>query len=108
MQKRQTEKRKHSITHYLMKGPEAVERRLAKLEEDLKVWEGRIKHLTSVSFHLTRKFGPTKLIPRATSAMRDLATRTVQELRSERDALKALVGEHLRPWETKKSGPAPI
>ena len=91
-----------------MKGPEAVERRLIKLEEDLKVWEGRIKNLSSMSCHLTQKFGPTKLIPRATSAMRDLATRTLVELKEERDSLRALVGEHLRPWETKKSGPAPI
>jgi hypothetical protein len=101
-------KKTKSITHYLMKGPEAVERRLAKLEVELKVWEARILHLTSVSFHFAEKFGPTKMVPRATAKMRDLATRTLHELRSERDALKTFVGEHLRPWETKKSDPAPI
>ncbi len=104
----QKEMKRKPITFYLIKGPEAVERRLVKLEEDLRKWEGRIKQLTAVSLHLTKKFGPTKLICGASSLVRDLAIQTIHELQKERDALKAFVGESLRPWETKKSGPAPI
>jgi hypothetical protein len=103
-----SDKKKKSITQYLMMGPEAVERRLAKIDLELKVWETRLKHLSVASCHLAKKFGPTKVLPRASFFVRDVATKTLHELRAERDALKSFVGEHLRPWETKKSGNAPI
>jgi len=89
-----------NIVSHLMKGPQAVEHRLRELDREFLHTKQRFMNLTTWKFRL-RPLGLAKTI--GTEVLR----RTLQEIRAERRALRALLGNHLRPWEIKDSGPAP-
>ncbi len=96
-----TDKKEAGVFYYLMMGPHAVEKRLAVLDKKLHQWEARLK---KVSWFDGRFNGFKKTTERA----RSMAHRALAEIQRERAALKNFVGDTLRPWETKKSGPAPL
>ncbi len=94
-------KEEAGVFYYLMKGPHAVEKRLAVLDKKLQQWEVR---LTNVSWFN----GKFSIFQKTTDRIRSIGNAALAEIHRERKALKSFVGDTLRPWETKKSGPAPF
>jgi hypothetical protein len=91
-----------TIVSYLMKGPYAVEQRLKELDDEFLQLRLRLKKLIARKSRL-RSLGLSRLVPGGGEMFR----RTLQEIRAERRALRALLGNHLRTWEIKDAGPAP-
>jgi hypothetical protein len=99
-----------------MKGPRAIELRLAQLERECEIVRARLTEIAQFSLRLRKTWLASsiaaglrlhRILPKIAAKLAFLGKRTLHELNAERRALKAYVGEHLRAWETKPVGPAP-
>src|SRR5690242_20543063 len=99
-----------------MKGPRAIEQRLEQLERELEMVKARLTDLAHFSLRLKRGWLASsiaaslrlhRIIPKLAARLALVGKRTLHEIHAERRALKSFVGEHLRAWETKPTGPAP-
>jgi hypothetical protein len=96
-----------SVVHYLMKGPKAVEKRLGELENESKLLKSRLSNMAIIRVCL-RAVGFKKITPNIRRLLRTLGSRTLAEIESERQALRALIGRDLRAWEVKETPPLPV
>lgn len=102
-----SKKKARSIAHYLMSGPEAIEARLVQLEKRMKLLQSPLVGLDSLRARLAKADKVPAPVVTGLRRLAALGTASLAELKRERDALKTFVGEHLKPWETGSSGPAP-
>lgn len=96
-----------SVIHYVMLGPQAVDRRLTELDAELKRCKNRLTSLMSARIQL-RSLGLGSLLSGIVSYFRAGVSRTARRVYAEKRALKALLGGSTRTWETQKPGPAPL
>ena len=91
--------KKKTIVEYVMMGPQAVENRLAQLDEEFDLARARLKRKARAFSGFVTKMRGKRLLP---------GTRILRQIHKERKALKAFVGKQLRAWEMKHTGPAPL
>jgi hypothetical protein len=96
-----------SVIHYVMLGPQAVERRLVELDSELKRCKNRLTSLMSARLHLN-SWGLGRFLSRIVRRFRAGVGRTARQVNAERRALQALLGGSTRTWETTKPGPTPL
>ncbi len=85
----------HSIFHYLVKGPRAVERRLGELERESK----RLMTRLAVIRVFLRSLGFKRLTPKVRFVLKTLGNRTLAQIKIEQKTLQLIIGSDLRAWE---------
>jgi hypothetical protein len=106
-----------SIIQYVMKGPHAIELRLAQLEKEIEMVREHLTELACLSLKLKKSrwlssatasaLRLPRLVPKTAATISFVGKRTLHELQAEKDALVAFIGKTLRTWEVKPTGPAP-
>lgn len=98
-----------SIVEYVMMGPQAIEKRLAQLDQEFIATKDRLINLASFRIKLKKKgWSVPSFISKGISAVGSVGHRTLREIKAEQAALTAFVGKQFRAWEVKESGPAPL
>lgn len=88
------------ISHYLVKGPQAVESRLRELEKESLSLKARVINISIIRTCL-RELGLGRITPRVRTLLRTLGSRTLAEIRNEQLALQTILGRDVRIWEAK-------
>lgn len=89
---------KKTISHYLVKGPQAVEHRLQELEKESRNLKTRVNNISLIRTCM-REMGFGRITPKVRTLLRTLGSRTLAEIRNEQAALLTILGRDVRIWE---------